>query len=123
MLELAFNIGLWSHHFDGGDYNERHDLIGVEVGQYGFAVYENSHFETSYIVTKRYNLGCLEAICVDAVPGLATGYKWGITPIAALQSRIKLVDDVELAVSIAPGYNATEERAVLVFGAGFRVAF
>lgn len=114
MLELALNLGLWSHHWQGGDYNEKHDLIGVEVAEYSIATYENSEYKETWLLTKRVHESCEGRLCYEWQAGLVHGYRDTTLPIAFPRLRYRFSDNAEIYVTGAPGY---------VIAAGFRFGF
>lgn len=48
-------FGGWSHHLVAGEYNEKHDYIGVEYNKVHFGSFVNSYNARSYILAYNWN--------------------------------------------------------------------
>ena len=107
MLEaFALNLGLWSHHWRDGDYNETHDLIGVEVGDYSIATFQNSYNLETWLVTKRMSETCSGRLCQEWQAGLVHGYRDSTLPILFPRIRYEFSHGAEVYVTGIPGYVA-----------------
>lgn len=114
MLELALNLGLWSHHWRDGDYNETHDLIGVEIAEYSVATYENSYGRETWLLTKRVREACDGRLCYEWQAGLVHGYRDTTLPILFPRIRYEVTNNSEIYLTGFPGY---------VTAVGFRFTF
>lgn len=105
----SFDIGLWTYHFDrevkpGECTNEVHKLFNYRYNGYGAGTYLNSHCDTSYLVTKRWETG-IDGLSLDT--SFVSGYPDGmhvafeLVVIPAL-SYTKYVENVGVTLIYVP---------------------
>ena len=92
-------LGQWSNHFhdDGDEYNEKHDLIGVEYRSWFVGTYKNSFRDESWLLTKRFSKSVCPHFDYGAKVGFVTGYDhlWnvgGAAPILLIDANVMLGD-------------------------------
>ena len=69
-------LGQWSHHFGArpGEYNQSHDLIAYQHGDYLFGTFNNSYYKRTFLVGKKILKWDLMGGEFGMRAGLATGY-------------------------------------------------
>lgn len=76
--ELYLHIGMLSKHFTSGDYNEDHELIGIEYNDWYVGYYPNSNYDDSFFIFKNYRWWQLsEHVHLGGRVGLLSGYDFG----------------------------------------------
>lgn len=76
---LWIHFGMLSKHFTSGDYNEDHELIGIEYNDWYVGYYPNSNFDDSFFIFKNYRWWQLsEHIHLGGRVGLLSGYDFGV---------------------------------------------
>lgn len=119
--DYSMDLGLWTYHFDrevkpGECTNEKHDLFVYRYKGYGGGTYLNSHCNTSYLVTKRWDTG-IKGLTIDT--SIVSGYPDGMHVIFDLIilpaiSYTRYVENVGITFIYVP--------TVLV-GAGYTLKF
>lgn len=75
--EVSFLFGGWSNHNmidkDGFEYNENHNLIGIEFDQVIYAKFKNSYNDSSTVLAYSFNLTQVTSEYVDLKLNLAVG--------------------------------------------------
>lgn len=73
--DLAIGTLLKSHHFDNDDYNESHNGIYLNIGNWAFGTYKNSAYVQSSFVTYNSKIYSKRRFEIDLVYGVANGYE------------------------------------------------
>ena len=73
--KLALGTILKSHHFNGGDYNETHNGIYLNIEKWSLGTYNNSANVQSNFVTYDSDIYSRRNLKVGLMVGIADGYK------------------------------------------------
>lgn len=90
--DIWLHTGMLSKHFTAGDYNEDHELIGIEYNDWYVGYYPNSNYEDSFFILKNkrwYEVS--DNIHLGYRYGIITGYAYGVE-----------IGDVEVAPAFVP---------------------
>lgn len=107
---LCLLLGQFSYHFNRDyDYNESHNLIGIEYNRYFIAHFENSYGHDSVVVGYRF-VRPYRSIELGLKLGAVHGYKdrfswWNneeVAPFILLDATISLSKRVAVEFNIAP---------------------
>lgn len=67
-------IGGWSKHFTGGDYNEQHNLVGINYNSYVGAYFKNSYGRDTYLIGRDFRWSYKD-LHAGVIAGLTYGYR------------------------------------------------
>ena len=120
-VKHSLDLGLWTYHFDrdvepNECTNEEHGLVAYRYNGYGGGTYLNSHCNTSYLLTKRWETG-ISGLTVDT--SLVSGYPksmhvlLGLVVVPAF-SYTKQIGKIGITTIFIPG---------VLIGTGFNLQF
>lgn len=77
--EVWIHTGMLSKHFTSGDYNEDHELFGIEYNDWYVGYYPNSFGDDSFFVFKNYRwYQVADRVHLGGRVGLLSGYDFGV---------------------------------------------
>ena len=93
---VDLNLGLYTDHIGGGNFNENNQLIGVSIGKYELGTYQNSYDVRSIYAARRmeYNdrvgvmAGLVSGYSFSCVQGMSVCEESDIIPLFAGYARI-----------------------------------
>jgi hypothetical protein len=105
--DCSILFGGWSYHADREqDYNETHDMIGVQCRGVSAMKFTNSYDKEAYGVGYDYTWRTFGPVAVGAYAAVWTGYRDALTPVGGLRARytigrFSVVATTALAVTTA----------------------
>ena len=100
-------FGGWSHHTDGAyDYNESHNMVGLQCNSISVMRFNNSYGDESYGIGYDWVGTTVGPVDLGAYAGLWSGYEgydYG-RPVGGLRARVNLGD---LGVVLTSAFNIT----------------
>ena len=92
--ETDILLGQWSYHYNRNyDFNETHNLVGIDTGNWVVARFKNSYDRTSYTALRSFDTGWMGTrIAVGASTGYKDIYGYDLVPVVMLNKSIGHVD-------------------------------
>ena len=89
--DCSLLFGGWSYHADRSkEYNETHDMLGIQCNGISAMKFTNSYHREAYGVGYDYVWRSFGRVDVGAYAALWTGYEEAATPIGGLRARVNV---------------------------------
>lgn len=121
--------GMLSHHTgersDGEEWNENHDLVGLQYENFYAATYVNSYDKRSYSLGYMTDQKCLDTkigVCFSLSLGVVSGYEYNgskILPYILPHAQVQLYNNSWLDFSVSPGLSS----GGVIYSASFVTTF
>lgn len=102
----GLTFGGWSHHFKGGDWNEEHEVLGVEWNGWSAMSFTNSYGEDAVGVAYYHSIESNRRLDYGIYGGVWSGYEeindTGVIPVVSARATVTVAGPLAVDVYLNP---------------------